>query len=167
MPPEPVLRARNLASFVNRALTVAARKRALQIGVSPGRVREGRPESVTHHVRAISRFPSTATRLPSTPEAIHHRASTEPRTRVRGPLGLPSVTALLFSSSSRGAQRSVEPRRERTALFNRGSVPAGRSARGGIGLQIRRNRARCRSTAQTRRDGAAAALPLLRSSACS
>jgi hypothetical protein len=87
--------------------------------------------------RAIPHFPSTAGRLPSTPEAIHHAASTEPRTPVRGPLGLPSATALLFSSSSRGVQRGVEPRRKRTALFIRGSVPAGRSARGGIGLQIR------------------------------
>jgi hypothetical protein len=69
-------------------------------------------------IRTLEQFhisPSTATRLPSTPEAIHHPASTEPRTPVRGPLGLPSATALLFSSSSRGAQRSVEPRRERTA----------------------------------------------------
>jgi hypothetical protein len=40
-------------------------------------------------------------------------------------LGLPSATALLFSSSSRRAQRRVEPRRERTVLFNRGSVLAG------------------------------------------
>jgi hypothetical protein len=51
---------------------------------------------------------------------------------VSGPLGLPSATALLFSSSSRGAQRGVEPRRERTALSNRGSVPAGCPARSGI-----------------------------------
>ena len=49
----------------------------------------------------------------------------QPRTTERGPLGLPSALVLLFSSSSRAAQRSAEPRRERTALFSRGSVPAG------------------------------------------
>jgi hypothetical protein len=37
--------------------------------------------------RAISHFPSTATRFPSTPKAIHHRASTEPRTASEGSLG--------------------------------------------------------------------------------
>jgi hypothetical protein len=65
--------------------------------------------------RPVSHFPSTATRLPSTPEAIHHPVSTEPQTAVRGPLGLLSATALLLSSSSRRAQSGVEPRRERTA----------------------------------------------------
>jgi hypothetical protein len=65
--------------------------------------------------RPVSQLPSTATRLPSTPEAIHHPASTEPQTAVRGLSGLLSALVLLLSSSSRGAQSDVEPRRERTA----------------------------------------------------
>jgi hypothetical protein len=51
----------------------------------------------------------------TTPPA--HPASTEPQTTERGPLGLPSASVLLFSSSSRVAQRSVEPRRQTSAYL--------------------------------------------------
>jgi hypothetical protein len=79
----------------------------------------------------VGRVRLTHHRVPSTPEAIHHPASTEPRTASEGSFGPFLGDALLLSSSSRGAQRDgrAEAREDRSfhsRLGAGGALPARR-----------------------------------------